>query len=309
MVDNAAETVIAAVADGVVGPALAYVAADVRRQGGRVRVAHVVPAPSIPGLPEPLVVEGDTLRRAGADLVDRTSSALEHLLPDTVVLPTVLHGPTVPQLVRAARGARSVVVQRRPRGWRRVMTLSTSTGVAAHADAPVVVVPDDWAPDRARDGVVVLGVDDVLTSPLLVASALQEAAARAARLRIVHAWRVSDQYDDLVFAGVAGKAHEEELRRDLERELHPTLMKHPEVAVELVVEHAHPGDLLVAESARAGLVVLGRHHPAGSWGPHLGSVVRAVLRESECPVMVVDAWHSRPARSRAEETAGASEPT
>lgn len=289
MTDAAPDTIVMAVADGVVGPASAYVSADVRRRGGRVRVAHVVPALDIVGLPEPMVIEGETLRRAGADVLDRAVSTVEHLLPDTLVLPALLHGRTVPELIKVAQGARRIVLQRRAQGRRRVMTLSTSTGVAARARVPVVVVPGDWTPDPQADETVVVGVHDVLTSPDLLETAFDEASMRGARLRIVHAWHFSDQYDDLVFAGSAGHAYEEELRRDHTRELHQTFKRHPDTAVDLVVEHAHAGDLLTAESARAGLLVLGRHRASSGWGPHLGSVVRAVLREAACPVLVVDA--------------------
>ncbi|MBB3043762.1 universal stress protein [Nocardioides soli] len=298
MLENTAETVVAAVADKESEAGLAYVVADLRRRGGRVRLVHVVPAMELLGSSEPMVVEGDTLRRAGSDVVDELAAALGHELPDAPVLTAVLFGPTVPELVGSARGARSIVVQRRPRGWRRVVTLSTANGVAAHASVPVVVVPGEWAPEPSREPVVVVGVDDVLTAPHLLATAFDEAELRHGRLRIVHAWHFDDAYDDLVLVGGAARAFEDELRHDLEREVAPTLRRHPDVAVELVVRHARAADMLTEESESAGLLLLGRHRPTLSWGPHLGSIVRAVLREAACPVMVVDPATAPPARDR-----------
>ncbi|MFC7493563.1 MULTISPECIES: universal stress protein [unclassified Nocardioides] len=296
MLLNTAETVVVAVADKDAEACLAFAVADVRRRGGRVRLVHVVPVLELPTSSEPMVVDGDTLRRAGSDVTDELAATLEHELPDTVVVPTLMSGPTVPELVGAARGARAIVLQRRRRGWRRVVALSTANGVAAHAPVPVVVVPGEWSPDEASDAAVVVGVDDVLTAPHLLATALDEARQRRARLRIVHAWHYDDAYEDLLLAGDVVRRIEDELRRDLDRELAPTLHKNPDVAVELVVQHARAADALTRESESAGLLVLGRHRPLLSWGPHLGSVVRAVIRESACPVMVVDPAATRPSQ-------------
>lgn len=295
MLDNTADTVVVAVAAEDAEAATAYVVADVRRRGGRVRVVHVVPALELPGVPDPVQVEGGTLRRAGSELVDPVAATLEHQLPDTTVVPTVLRGPVVSELVRSARGARGIVVQRRRRGRRRAATLSTASGVAAHATVPVVVVPAEWAPDPEREPLVTVGVDDVPTAPHLLDVAVGEVRERGGRLRIVHVWHYDDTHEDLMPTGEAARAYEDELRRDLERELGPQLRRHPDLPVELVVRHAHAADTLTEESEAAGLLVLGRHRPLVSWGPHLGSVVRAVLREAACPVMVVEPAVAPPA--------------
>ncbi len=91
-----------------------------------------------------------------------------------------------------------------------------------------------------------------------------------------------------MFEGAGRRAHEERLRRDVDAALEPLVADYPDVPVEVVVAHSRPADRVVAESAWAGLVVLGRHRASLPWGPHLGSVVRAVLREAQCPVLVVD---------------------
>jgi nucleotide-binding universal stress UspA family protein len=272
-----------------VEPALAYVVAEAGRRGGRVRVAHAILPLQSPSLPPPLEVDGDTLRVVGTKVLDEVTGRLEHVLPEAVpVDPVLLYGPAARALVDAADTARRVVVQRRHRHGH-VRALAIVGNVAGHAPVPVVVVPPGWAPDPAREGRVVLGLDDALTSPQLLAAALDEAAVRGGRLRIVHAWYFSDLYDEIAFAGPALGVHEDELRADLTRELAPTLARHPDVPVELAVVHGRPADVLVEETRSAGLVVLGRHHSSVPWGSHLGSVVRAVLHEAECPVLVLDA--------------------
>jgi len=288
MLDNHAGTLMVAVAHEEADAVLTYAVEEMRRRGGRAWVVHVVPAPQIDGLAAPMVVEGDTLRLAGAKVLDAAALRLEHLLSDNHVVATLLHGPTVPALVRSSRSARLIALERRRHPGPRVVTRSVSSGVAAHAAVPVVVVPAGWRPDPAREDVVVVGVADVLTAPQLLATALVEAASRSARLRIVHAVHYTDQYDDVVFAGEAGAAQLAELRRELAHELGPTLDGYPQVRSELVVELARPADLLVEESRSAGLVVVGRHRATLPWGPHLGSTVRGVLRESTSPVLVVD---------------------
>ena len=63
--------------------------------------------------------------------------------------------------------------------------------------------------------------------------------------------------------------------------------KYPDVRVRQDVTRGHPARVLASYSARADLVVLGRHgHPAGP-GPGIGSVQHAVLDHAHGPVAIV----------------------
>ena len=63
--------------------------------------------------------------------------------------------------------------------------------------------------------------------------------------------------------------------------------KYPEVRVRQDVVRGHPGRVLASYSARADLVVIGRHgHPSGP-GPGIGSIQHAVLDHAHGPVAVV----------------------
>jgi nucleotide-binding universal stress UspA family protein len=191
-------------------------------------------------------------------------------------------------IVGASRHAGIVVLEHGSGLRRRIPTLSVTNSVAAHAHAPVAAVPAGWRGDSAGTGVVVGALGDAASAALVARCALAEGRARDARVRLVHAWRFDDCYDGIVLDGAVGVQYEEKVRRELTAALAPVLADHPGVPAELVVVHERPADVLVAESVRADLVVLGRHRSTVPWGPHLGSTVRAVLRESVCPVLVVD---------------------
>lgn len=260
--------------------ALAFAAAEVERYGGQVRVAHAVLPLEHTDLPAPPSAEV-------------AAAHLAELLPGVPVQAALLRGVASSALVDASGSSRRVVLQRRRRTKGHLRTLATTGNVAAHAAVPVVVVPPEWRLDPTHEPHVVVGVDDALTSPQLLTTALEETAARGGRLRIVHAWFYSDTYDGVAFAGPALQRHEDELRTHLTRELAPVLSHHRDVPAELVVVHGRPADVLVEASRAAGLLVLGRHRASVPWGSHLGSVVRTALRRSECPVLVLDSMAPR----------------
>jgi nucleotide-binding universal stress UspA family protein len=281
--------VLLGVGDEDVEGALAYAAAEARRRDVGVHVLHAVPGITVGADPTAMLIEGDALCAQGGRILGVVAQRLEHELGELPVSTELHTGPVVPALTGASRHAGVVVLQRQRMGRPgRIPTLSVTNAVAAHAEVPVVAVPAGWQPDPERDRVVVAGLGDVEVSADVVRTALEEAARRGGRVRLLHAWHYSDSYDDLLFAGSAGRAHEARLRHDFEAALAPLVAEHPDVPVEPVPIHARPADVLVAESHTAGVLVLGRHRSSVPWGPHLGSVVRAVLRESACPVLVVD---------------------
>ncbi|HEV3383082.1 MAG TPA: universal stress protein [Trebonia sp.] len=205
--------------------------------------------------------------------------------PDLRVSTGTLSGPVAQAVADSGAAASMLVVGSRGAGAFAAMILgSVSRYVATHAACPVVVVRDDS--NASRQGQVVVGVRDAEDGDATLTFAFEEAALHSASLLAVHAWQADDP--DLLpnegpvpgsHAGQAGAARQLESLLDGWRE------KYPGVAVSQEVVHGHPGRALAGLSARAGLIVLGRHYPHR--GP--GRVIHAVLNHAHCPVATVPA--------------------
>jgi nucleotide-binding universal stress UspA family protein len=151
---------------------------------------------------------------------------------------------------------------------------SVSRYVSSHAPCPAVVVRD--APPSAQHHVAV-GVGDLDTCADALTFAFQEAALRKASLTVIHAWDAP--------RGGSSRAGEEATKQ-LEGLLESWRSNYPDVTVTQDVVHGHPARALVGLSARADLVVIGRHAAhAGRPGP--GAVRHAVLNHSHGPVVTV----------------------
>ena len=150
----------------------------------------------------------------------------------------------------------------------------------------VVVVRDETAATRRQVGIGLGDLDHCADS---LTFAFEEAGLRQASVLAIHAWHAPQA--DISRAGdtfTAAGPHdlEAEAARQLEALLNEWRAKYPDVPVSHDVVHGHPGRALVGLSARADLVVIGRHakHP-GLQGP--GSVRHAVLNHAHGPVAVV----------------------
>ena len=163
---------------------------------------------------------------------------------------------------------------------------SVARYAADHASCPVVVIRDQTAAARRLVGVGVGDLDDCTDT---LAFAFEEAALRQASLIAIHAWHAPQA--GTFWAGThypppglhvaaAAAARQLTLLMDTWRQ------KYPDVPVRHDVVHGHPGRALAALSARADLVVIGRH--ATHSGPQCpGSVRHAVLNHAYGPVAIV----------------------
>jgi nucleotide-binding universal stress UspA family protein len=237
----------------------------------------------------------------------RLREATEHstnVLAGQVELGTLLRrGHAVQTIVEASADSRLVVLQRRDLSdLRRVVTRSTSSGVAAHAHTPVAVVPEGWTPDDGRNGVVV-GVDVPSRSHAILHQALTEARARRGSLRVLHTWWSPGYIDDLDMDRSVSRSWADETAGEIQAVVDELRDGTDDVPVEIETHHGRPAQVLVDASRSADLVVVGRHDPLVPVGSHLGPVARAVLRAAECPVLLVSpapSAHNRTA-TRAEE--------
>ena len=215
------------------------------------------------------------------------------------------HGAAVHRLVEASEDARLVVLERRDLSRvRRAVTRSTTSGVAARAHVPVVVVPPRWTPEAADGGPVTVAVDDAASASPVLRAALDQARTAGTVLRVVHAWWFPTAYEDLSVDPVAAAEWTERARHEIEEALAGPRAEYPDVPVEIDVSHGRPADLLLEHARHSALLVVGRHDPMVPLGSHLGPVARTVLREAACPVLVVAPAESRHHGRRAAAPAG-----
>jgi len=229
----------------------------------------------------------DTLRkerdRALAAAAERVRAAAPELLIDV----DELTGAPAQALTEAGSGASMLVVGARGIGAFTALILgSVSQYVSAHATCPVVVVREETTTATRQVGV---GIGDPARSAAALAFAFEEASLRKASLIAVHAWDIP--YDQIGAAAWAlatpGRpAVEEQSANQLESVLADWQGRYPDVQVTHDFIHAHPGRALVGLSARADLVVLGRHAKHGAL-PGPGAVRHAVLNHAHGPVVTV----------------------
>jgi nucleotide-binding universal stress UspA family protein len=266
-----------------VDAALAFAAQEAVRAGCGLHLVHavrVVPASEAYAL-------GVDIDAWGREALARAVKRAEDLVQETVpVTHELLHEPPVQALVKVGRAARMVVLEHRHLSrLARVVNRTVAGGVAAHLRVPVVAVPSGWTPSEGIP-VVVAGVDVPDRSAEVLSTAVAEARARGAALRVVHSWGLPVHHD-----GIALEAEED--RRWTDRstaEVRAALdaLGDDTVAIDADVV-VHPGRAIeasLAASRDAQLLVIGRHDPLVPIGSHIGPVARAVLREATCPVLL-----------------------
>jgi nucleotide-binding universal stress UspA family protein len=221
--------------------------------------------------------------RALAAAAKRAAAATPDLLIDV----DELTGAPAQSVAEAGSGAAMLVVGSRGFGGFTAMILgSVSRHASAHAACPVVVIREETMAAHRQVGV---GIGDPAGSAAALAFAFEEASLRNASLIAVHAWdppRGEVGFSAQAPATPGARALEEESVSRLEGVLAAWQGKYPDVQVSHDFVRAHPGRALVGLSARADLVVLGRHTVHGRL-PGPGAVRHAVLNHAHGPVVTV----------------------
>ncbi len=222
---------------------------------------------------------------------DRALATAAHraaeLVPGVLVDTDPLTGQPAQAVTESGSGALMLVVGSRGAAALTALVLgSVSRYVATHASCPVVVIRDETTAAHRQVGI---GVGDLEHCADSLTFAFEEASLRQATLTVIHAWHAPQA--DISRAGEAftpPSVHtvEAEAASQLTELLDGWRQKYPDVPVTQDVVHGHPGRALVGLSARAELVIIGRHaHHAGLTGP--GSVTHAVLTHAHGPVITV----------------------
>jgi len=213
----------------------------------------------------------DNRDEALSTAADRAAAVAPGLVIDT----DVLTGAPAEAVTESGAGALMLVVGSRGMGAFAALVLgSVSRYAASHAPCPTVVLRDD----AAAHGLVAVGLGDLDSrGAAALTFAFEEAAARKASLTAVHS---VDTAPGLHHSGTqAADGRLTELLADWRT-------KYPDVQVSQDSVSGHPGQVLVDLSARADLVVIGRHAPhTGLPGP--GAVRNVVLHHAPGPVAVV----------------------
>ncbi|GIJ48079.1 universal stress protein [Virgisporangium aliadipatigenens] len=270
--------------------ALDWATDEARRRKRTLRVLHAYgwPLPDLPVSPDryraprPGMSDGELAR----DVAERHAARARRAAPELTVETVVSGDLPGPALVTASLDASVVVVGSRGLGSVTELLLgSVSSHVVAHARVPVVVVrrpADPHAP-------VLVGVDGKPASDRAVGWAFEQAASRRVPLIAVHAWQapVSRRHGDMLPLVHDPAMLAKEEARVLTEALTGGREEYPDVVVRACLRHERPAKALLAESTRAGLLVVGAHGRSEWRGLLLGSVSRHVLHHAGVPVAVV----------------------
>ena len=226
----------------------------------------------------------DVIRDEGDYALTAATARAAKAAPDLLIDADHLTGGPAEAVTEAGSGALMLVVGSRGVGAFAAMILgSVSRYAATHASSPVVVVRDEIGAAHRQVGIGIGGLEG---NAAALTFAFEEAALRKATVVAIHAWHTPQ--GDISRAGISFSAPGREvLQAEATNQLDDLLGewrdKYPDVPVSHDVVHGHPGRILSGLSARADLVVLGRH-PVHH-GP--GAVTHAVLNHAHGPIVTV----------------------
>ena len=181
--------------------------------------------------------------------------------------------PPAQAVTASGSGALLLVVGSHGGGAFPAMALgSVSRYAVVHASCPVVVVRDEATVTRR---LVVVGIRSPLDCGAALGFAFEEAHLRQAPLLAVHASPGGDP------------AAAERTAVELDELLDHWRSKYPDVDASRDVDVGHPGEVLADLSARASLVVLGRHNANSRLGPGPARVIHAAVSHAHGPVVTV----------------------
>ncbi len=233
--------------------------------------------PDVATVTDVLVHERNEALAAAAERAAKVS-------PDLLIDTDHLAGAPAVAVTEAGSGALMLVVGSRGSGAFTALLLgSVSRYAATHASCPVVVVRDEVAASYRQ---IAIGIGDPDSCADSLTFAFEEAAVRHAALLVVHAWtrpEVGMEKPFWALSDPSAHATESKVARRLTALIDDWRARYPDVEVSQDVLFGHPARALAGLSARADLVVIGRH--AAHHGP--GAGLHAVLSHAHGPIVAV----------------------
>ncbi|MDG4766850.1 universal stress protein [Solwaraspora sp. WMMD406] len=273
--------------------ATGFAAREADLRGLPLRVVHAFtwPAMRMPMGSAPMglaaMVPPETeVKRYTQDIVDEAAAAATKAAPQIDVTTRVIDGAAAPVLLAESRSAALVVLGDQGFGpISGALIGSVASQVATHAECPVLVIRAAGDPD----GPVIVGVDGSELSERAVEFAAAEASLRGADLLAVHTWTHPPSIgpgdmQPLVYDVEALRAEEELV---LAESVAGVRQRYPDLTVRQVCTQGRATKVLVEESDRGQLLVVGARGRGGFTGLLLGSVSNSLLYQSRCPLAVV----------------------
>ena len=275
--------------------AVEWAAMEAARHGAPLRIVSAPTAmPRIRAYHASAATVAVALRGISERAMETALARVEEVAPGLAAATVLLSGPPALAVVASGTDAAMLVVGARGAGGFTAMILgSVSRYAATRAACPVVVVRQEA---MAVHGEIAVGVRDPGDIDGTLAFAFEEAARRGADVVAVHAW---DWIPSALRKAAAGQAaplpaSPEQISAEAARTMTTALDqwrdKYPGVRARPDVIRGHPGRVLASYSARADLVVLGRHGRLGGRGhagTSVGSILYAVLDHAHGPVAIV----------------------
>ncbi len=229
------------------------------------------------------------------DLEQRVDTMLAEVAEEVTGLPRdrirteTVDGPAVDALLGRGDEARLLVLGKRGLGAvTRLLVGSTSLAVAGRAAVPVAIVPEAWVENGHHRLPIVVGIDPYRPHQQVLRVAFRRAQRLDVPLVAVHGWEApAGLLMDGPEVAESVAQWKSEARAEFDRLVGEWEGRFPHVRLSTVRSDLHPATAVLEAAGRAQLVVLGRHASSRFHGFAFGSVTRAVLHYSECPVLVV----------------------
>ena len=275
--------------------ALRWAASQADARGLQLRVVYAANPPALlPWASGNMLPSTSAMQHRAAKVARRGADRVCRDHPHLAVHSQGAVGSPAAELVMHSESAAFVVVGRRKQTCPVESLGSVSFALSAHARCPVVVVQGGEPRPLGPEHPVVVGVDSSRASLRALEFGASMADAAGADIVVVSAWSspehepwMGDLWADPARAADRLAAAYESAAACVGEAVSQATERHPHVVTIPRTPEGRPAEALLAESARAGLLVVGSRGHGGFAGLMLGSVSRAILRQADLPVAVM----------------------